>query len=323
MHPYLHIGSFNLPTFGLMLWLAVVAAMVVGDRAFKRAHMAADALGDDGDYRGGRHRGRQNVVLVLDSPAEFKAQGWGALLENAGFSWFGGLVFGILALVLQGWRAKIGGLRTLDFSAPGGAIGHGLGRMGCFLSGDGCYGIAIKPVHLLTSVAVRKGAVIPRSSLLASLIAIQYERNEFELKPGIFRAKGDTIDIVPGYQQEIIRIVLDGDMVSKILLLEPVSASKLDEMEEVRIFPAKHDIVPQSTRGKGAARHQGGTGAEAARAFGPRGAQAEDEDELRPRAHRGAGLLQGDRDPPPGTSTAARRASRPTRSWTSCPTTRL
>ena len=112
------------------------------------------------------------------------------------------------------------------------------------------YGLGSPEEWLKMSVDIRKGAVVPRASLLASLIAIQYERNEFELKPGIFRAKGDTIDVVPGYQQEIIRIVLDGDTISKILLLEPISASKLDEMDEVRIFPAKHYIVPQSTREK-------------------------------------------------------------------------
>ena len=59
----------------------------------------------------------------------------------SGFAWFGGLVFGISALVFQGWRAKIGALRTLDLAAPAAAIGYGLGRIGCFLSGDGCYGI--------------------------------------------------------------------------------------------------------------------------------------------------------------------------------------
>jgi phosphatidylglycerol:prolipoprotein diacylglycerol transferase len=48
----------------------------------------------------------------------------------------------------MGGRAKIGALRTLDLTAPAAAIGYGLGRIGCFLSGDGCYGIVITPVHL-------------------------------------------------------------------------------------------------------------------------------------------------------------------------------
>ncbi|MGC9158334.1 MAG: prolipoprotein diacylglyceryl transferase, partial [Terracidiphilus sp.] len=63
--------------------------------------------------------------------------------------WFGGLLFGITALVVQGRRAGIGALRTLDLAAPSAAIGYGMGRIGCFLSGDGDYGIAIHPVHLL------------------------------------------------------------------------------------------------------------------------------------------------------------------------------
>jgi phosphatidylglycerol:prolipoprotein diacylglycerol transferase len=78
---------------------------------------------------------------VLDTPAEFREIGWRVLWDSAGFAWFGGLLFGISALVFQGWWAKIGGLRTLDLAAPSAAIGYGIGRIGCFLSGDGCYGI--------------------------------------------------------------------------------------------------------------------------------------------------------------------------------------
>jgi phosphatidylglycerol:prolipoprotein diacylglycerol transferase len=84
----------------------------------------------------------------LDTPSEFREIGWRVLWDNAGFAWYGGLAFGILALLLMGGRAKIGALRTLDLTAPAAAIGYGLGRIGCFLSGDGCYGIVITPVHL-------------------------------------------------------------------------------------------------------------------------------------------------------------------------------
>ncbi|MFA6328585.1 MAG: excinuclease ABC subunit UvrB [Candidatus Micrarchaeia archaeon] len=112
------------------------------------------------------------------------------------------------------------------------------------------YGLGSPKEWLEMAVDIRKGEKIDRSALLSSLIAIQYERNEIDLKPGIFRAKGDTIDVVPGYQQEIIRIILDGDIVSKILVCEPISCAKLDELPEVRIFPAKHYIVPQSAKEK-------------------------------------------------------------------------
>jgi phosphatidylglycerol:prolipoprotein diacylglycerol transferase len=140
MLPYIHIGHFNLPTFGLMLWLAAVAAAFVMDRGFRRARITADAVG----------MVALAVILgivgaklwhVVDTPSEFRDLGWKVLWDSAGFAWFGGLVFGISALLVQGWWAKIGAVRTLDFAAPAAALGYGIGRIGCFLSGDGCYGL--------------------------------------------------------------------------------------------------------------------------------------------------------------------------------------
>jgi len=148
MIPYLHIGSFNLPTFGLMLWVAVVIAAIVADRAFKRAHIDADAVGMVAVALVVGLIGSK-IWHVLDSMDEVRNEGWRVLWSNAGFAWYGGLTFGIAALVLMGWRAKIGPLRTLDLLAPAAAIGYGIGRIGCFLSGDGCYGIAIHPFHVL------------------------------------------------------------------------------------------------------------------------------------------------------------------------------
>ena len=110
------------------------------------------------------------------------------------------------------------------------------------------YGLGSPKEWLDQSLDLQVGAEMPRSSLLASLIAIQYERNDMDLVPGAFRAKGDTIDIVPGYQQEVVRIQLDGDVVRKITLHEPISLAKLEEYNELRIFPAKHYIVPKSVK---------------------------------------------------------------------------
>jgi phosphatidylglycerol---prolipoprotein diacylglyceryl transferase len=150
MLPYIPLPFWphELPTFGLMLWCAAVAGAFIVDRAFKRTGIDADAVGMVAISVVAGILGAK-LWHVLDSPAEFKAIGWGVLWDNAGFAWYGGLVFGILALVVQGSRAKIGALRTLDLAAPAAAVGYGIGRIGCFLSGDGCYGIEIKPVHLL------------------------------------------------------------------------------------------------------------------------------------------------------------------------------
>jgi phosphatidylglycerol:prolipoprotein diacylglycerol transferase len=140
MLPYLHIWHLQVPTFGLMLWLAAVVAAFVMDRNFKRAGIDADAVGM---VAVAALLGIVGAKLwhVIDTPIEFREIGWRVLWDPAGFAWYGGLIFGISALMFQGWWAKIGMLKTLDLASPAAAIGYGIGRIGCFLSGDGCYGI--------------------------------------------------------------------------------------------------------------------------------------------------------------------------------------
>jgi len=144
MLPYLHLNLYfwhpNVPTFGLMLWLAALTAAFIMDRGFKRAHLDADAVGMVAITVLAGIVGAK-LWHVIDTPLEFREVGWRVLWDTAGFAWFGGLVFGIAALLFQGWWAQIGSLRTLDLAAPAAAVGYGIGRIGCFLSGDGCYGI--------------------------------------------------------------------------------------------------------------------------------------------------------------------------------------
>ena len=110
------------------------------DRGFKRAAIDADAVGM---VAVAALLGIVGAKLwhVIDTPIEFRENGWSVLWNSAGFAWYGGLLFGISALLFQGWWARIGALRTLDLAAPAAAVGYGIGRIGCFLSGDGCYGI--------------------------------------------------------------------------------------------------------------------------------------------------------------------------------------
>ncbi len=140
MIPYLHFWHLNIPTFGLMLWLAAVAAAFLMDRGFKRAQIDADAVGMVALTVVAGIVGAK-LWHVLDTPSEFREMGWRVLWDSAGFAWFGGLVFGISALLIQGWQARIGALRTLDLAAPSAAVGYAIGRIGCLLSGDGCYGL--------------------------------------------------------------------------------------------------------------------------------------------------------------------------------------
>ncbi|MDD5109789.1 MAG: excinuclease ABC subunit UvrB [Patescibacteria group bacterium] len=93
------------------------------------------------------------------------------------------------------------------------------------------------------------GQGIDRQELLGKLVAMQYERNDLELKPGRFRVRGDTVDILPGSAfSEIIRIQLDGDAIGKISRLLRSDGRQVGTLSDVMIFPAKSFVVPLERR---------------------------------------------------------------------------
>ncbi len=140
MIPYLHIFGFSIPTFGLMIWAGTMLAAWMMDRNFRRQNLKDDAITIVAITLVAGIVGAK-LWHVLDTPSEFHNMGWRVLWDTGGFAWFGGMTFGITALLLQGRFSKIGALRMLDLAAPSAAIGYGVGRIGCLLSGDGCYGI--------------------------------------------------------------------------------------------------------------------------------------------------------------------------------------
>ena len=100
------------------------------------------------------------------------------------------------------------------------------------------------------SITVEVKKQIGRTSLIKNLINARYERNDVEIKPGFFRVKGDTIDIIPAYSQDIIRISMFGDEIEKITILDNVSLSEKKNISKIRIFPAKHYIIAKDVRDK-------------------------------------------------------------------------
>ena len=157
MLPYLHLGSITLGTFGILMWLAAVTSAYVLHRSFMRAGISADAIVVvsvvmiSGVIGAKVWHELQNPFQLRMSMHEIALPGWGKPLEvavrffhwfQAGFAWFGGLLFGVAALLWQGRSNRIGAVRMLDLAAPAAAIGYGVGRIGCLTSGDGDYGIA-------------------------------------------------------------------------------------------------------------------------------------------------------------------------------------
>lgn len=171
MVPYLHLFGFGLPTFGLMLWLAAVAAAVLLHFNLKRHKLPVDAMGIVGtatiagvlgakiwheleDPIGLYRSFRYLFFELFHYPRLFLGEffNW----AKSGFAWFGGMFAGIIALLWQARKYGIRPLTMLDLAAPSAALGYGIGRIGCHLSGDGDYGI---PTDLPWGVSYARGLV--------------------------------------------------------------------------------------------------------------------------------------------------------------------
>jgi excinuclease ABC subunit B len=101
-----------------------------------------------------------------------------------------------------------------------------------------------------TAISLTRGMTIDRKLLLHSFIEARYERNDISLVPGNLRVKGDTIDIIPGYSDDIIRISMFGDEIERISIHDHVTMKKLRDVNAVKIFPAKHYITDDNSRGR-------------------------------------------------------------------------
>lgn len=93
------------------------------------------------------------------------------------------------------------------------------------------------------------GQEINRSEILKRLIDIQFERNDIELAPGRFRVRGDTIDFIPGYYNNIIRIEMFGDEIEKIKEIDRNTHELKENFNYYFIYPARHFVIPgESTK---------------------------------------------------------------------------
>ncbi len=99
-----------------------------------------------------------------------------------------------------------------------------------------------------SAIPVTRGMTIDRKLLIHNFIEARYERNDLSLVPGNFRVKGDTIDIIPGYSDDIIRISMFGDEIERISIHDHVTMKKIRDVNAVKIFPAKHYITDDDSR---------------------------------------------------------------------------
>ena len=107
------------------------------------------------------------------------------------------------------------------------------------------YGLGDPSDYFSLVAKVEVGEIRNRSSLLRQLVDMQYERNDFDLARGKFRVRGDTLEIVPAYEELAVRIQFFGDEVEKITEIDPLTGEMLAQRQETMIFPAKHFVTTQ------------------------------------------------------------------------------
>ncbi|MDY5839541.1 excinuclease ABC subunit UvrB [Corynebacterium camporealensis] len=105
------------------------------------------------------------------------------------------------------------------------------------------YGLGTPQSYLDRSVVLGVGEEIDRDRFLRLLVDIQYERNDVGFTRGAFRVKGDTVDIIPAYEERAVRIEFFGDEVDELYYIHPVTGNVLEQVDEVRIFPATHYVA--------------------------------------------------------------------------------
>ncbi len=94
------------------------------------------------------------------------------------------------------------------------------------------------------TVTMKVGEIYRRNALIRQLVESQYQRNDLELRPGNFRVRGDTLEIIPAYEdRKGFRIAFFGDEVERITQFSPLTGEIFDEPKEISIFPAKHYLT--------------------------------------------------------------------------------
>ncbi|HKU12282.1 excinuclease ABC subunit UvrB [Sinomonas sp.] len=105
------------------------------------------------------------------------------------------------------------------------------------------YGLGTPEEYVAGMVTLRRGMELDRDALLRRFVAMQYVRNDIDFHRGTFRVRGDTVEIIPMYEELALRIEFFGDEVESIHTLHPVTGEVLREETEMYVFPASHYVA--------------------------------------------------------------------------------
>ncbi|MDK8894341.1 excinuclease ABC subunit UvrB [Corynebacterium sp. MSK006] len=105
------------------------------------------------------------------------------------------------------------------------------------------YGLGTPQSYLDRSLVLRVGEEVERDRFLRLLVDIQYDRNDYSLERGAFRVKGDTVDIIPAYEEVAVRVEFFGDEIDSLYYIHPLTGDIIRQVDEIRIFPATHYVA--------------------------------------------------------------------------------
>ena len=105
------------------------------------------------------------------------------------------------------------------------------------------YGIGNPEAYGQIVINLEVGSRYRREALLRQLVESHYERNDLELKPGVFRVRGDTLEIIPAYEKLGLRLSFFGDELERITRFDPITGELLRDLPKASVFPAKHFIT--------------------------------------------------------------------------------
>jgi len=105
------------------------------------------------------------------------------------------------------------------------------------------YGLGDPRSYREQMVTLTKGQKIPRDDILRSLVKIQYSRNDMGLERGTFRVRGDTVEILPAYEEQGVRVEMWGDEIERISKIDPLTGDTIANLEKAAIYPAKHFVT--------------------------------------------------------------------------------
>jgi excinuclease ABC subunit B len=105
------------------------------------------------------------------------------------------------------------------------------------------YGLGTPQEYVDRMLKLRKGGTIDRDALLRKLVGMQYARNDLSFTRGTFRVRGDTIEVIPVYEEMAVRIEMFGDEIERLMTLHPLTGEVISEDEELYIFPATHYVA--------------------------------------------------------------------------------